>query len=159
MGSTPSRDDEPAMEVRSPRPYPPASTPAVRRRMERQARRDTAPELALRKALYRRGHRYRLQWPVPGAPRRRIDIAFPGRRLAVFLDGCFWHGCPEHGRRSGGSNSQWWRKKLAANVRRDRDTDRLLHDAGWNVVRIWEHDQVGTAVRRVEQALGLGDTG
>ena len=85
-------------------------------------RRDTAPELALRRALHAAGYRYRVVHPVPGNRRRSIDIAFTRAGVAVFVDGCFWHGCPEHGTRPR-ANSDWWSTKLAANHARDEDTD------------------------------------
>ena len=119
-------------------PHPGASSEGVSGRMSRAARRDTAPELALRRELHRRGMRFRVVYPVPGNRRRSIDVAFTRQRLAVFVDGCFWHGCPEHGTQPA-ANSEWWRSKLAANQARDRDTDRLLEEAGWQVLRIWEH--------------------
>lgn len=116
------------------------------------ARRDTAPEVALRRALHAQGRRFRVVYPVPGNRRRTIDIAFTRARVAVFVDGCFWHGCPEHGTQPR-ANSDWWTTKLAANKARDEDTDRLLHEAGWRVVRVWEHEDVVTAVQKVGAAL------
>lgn len=113
---------------------------AVRRHMSDQRRTGTSPELALRRALFAAGARYRVEYPVPGAPRRTIDIAFPGHKLAVFVDGCFWHGCPEHAA-APKHNADWWREKLQRNVERDRDTDRILVAAGWTVVRVWEHEE------------------
>lgn len=117
-------------------------------------RKDTAPEVALRKELYLRGLRYRIGYPVPGQRRRTIDVAFVGAKLAVFVDGCFWHGCPEHGTKPR-SNSEWWRQKLAANAARDADTTAVLDALGWRVIRIWEHvpaeeaaDLVATILRR-----------
>jgi DNA mismatch endonuclease (patch repair protein) len=106
--------------------------------MSRQRRRDTSPELALRRALHARGLRYRVELPVPGAARRTIDIAFTRARLAVFVDGCFWHACPEHGTEPA-VNADWWARKLAANRARDTATDQLLEEAGWRVIRVWEH--------------------
>lgn len=117
-------------------------------------RRDTAVELALRRELHRRGMRYRVVYPVPGQRRRTIDVAFTKARVAVFLDGCFWHGCPEHGTRPR-SNSEWWRTKLAANRERDEDTDRLLRANGWTVVRVWEHEVAEVAADRVVEVLLL----
>ncbi len=73
-----------------------ASSPAVRRNMQANRGRDTGPEMKLRRQLYAAGFRYRVDWPMPGDRRRRIDIAFPGRKIAVFIDGCFWHRCPAH---------------------------------------------------------------
>ena len=75
---------------------------------------------------------------MEGLPRRRIDIAFPRRRLAVFVDGCFWHGCPEHCVIPK-ANRDWWQWKFETNARRDADTDQHLKSIGWEVVRIWEH--------------------
>ena len=125
------------------------STPASSR-MARQRTRDTGPELALRRDLHRRGMRYRVGYPVPGNPRRSIDIAFVGIRLAVFVDGCFWHGCPTHGTWPA-TNPQWWRDKIEANRARDADTDRLLGEHGWVSLRLWEHE-VATAADRVQVA-------
>lgn len=115
--------------------------------MQRQRRRDTAPELALRTSLHRAGYRYRVEYRITGS-RRRADIAFPRERVAVFVDGCFWHGCPEH-RTTPKANSAWWQEKLDANIKRDRDTDSRLEQSGWAVVRVWEHERVDDAVARV----------
>ncbi|MBD9699191.1 very short patch repair endonuclease [Flavimobilis sp. GY10621] len=116
--------------------------------MSAARRRDTAPELALRRALHARGLRYRVTYPVPGNRRRTIDVAFTRAKVAVFVDGCFWHGCPEHGTQPH-ANAGWWATKLAANAARDRDTDRLLTDAGWTVVRVWEHEDPDTAADHI----------
>ncbi|MFI2366687.1 very short patch repair endonuclease [Promicromonospora sp. NPDC019610] len=115
-------------------------------------RRDTAPEVALRRELHARGFRYRVAYPVPGQRRRTIDIAFTRTKVAVFVDGCFWHGCPEHGTKPR-SNSVWWREKLAANAARDADTDRVLTEIGWQVVRVWEHDANRNAADLVEELV------
>ena len=120
--------------------------------MSAARRRDTTPEMLLRRELHRRGRRFRVVTKVPGNNRRTIDIAFPRQRLAVFVDGCFWHSCPEHGTKPA-SNSSWWKTKLAANRSRDADTDRLLDAAGWTVLRIWEHESVDEAADKVEAAL------
>jgi DNA mismatch endonuclease (patch repair protein) len=118
-----------------------ASSPAVRHRMQLQRERDTAPELALRRELHRSGLRYRLdQLIVPGT-RRRVDIVFAKARVAVFVDGCFWHGCPTHGRRTHEINGWYWPRKIAGNRQRDADTDARLRAAGWTVVRVWEHEE------------------
>lgn len=119
--------------------------------MSSLARRDTAPEVALRRELHRRGLRYRVQVKVPLNRRRTIDVAFTRVRLAVFVDGCFWHGCPEHGVRPA-SNEDWWRWKIERNQARDRDTNRLLETAGWTVLRIWEHERSDGAADAVEEA-------
>lgn len=102
-------------------------------------RRDTKPELDVRRLLHARGLRYRVTYPVPGRPRRTIDIAFTRRRVAVFLDGCFWHGCPEHGT-TPTANQEWWTAKLESNAARDRETTAHLEDRGWAVLRFWEHE-------------------
>lgn len=134
-------------------PEPPRVSPggSVSEKMSTLARRDTKPEIELRRALHRRGLRFRVQVKVPGNRRRTIDIAFTRARLAVFVDGCFWHGCPEHGTRPR-ANSEWWAWKIERNQRRDRDTDAHLRDAGWQVLRFWEHDSPAPAAEVVEAA-------
>ncbi|MGY1701423.1 very short patch repair endonuclease [Geodermatophilus sp. SYSU D00766] len=134
----------------SGRPAP--SDPSVTSRMSRQARRDTMPEVALRRELHRRGLRFRVDWPLPGMPRRRADIAFTRKHVAVFVDGCFWHACPEH-RTAPATNASWWAAKLETNVRRDRDTDERLRTSGWTVLRFWEHAEVARAADAVEAAV------
>ena len=128
--------------------------------MSRLARRDTKPEVELRRELHRRGMRYRVQIKVPGNNRRTIDIAFTRVRLAVYVDGCFWHGCPEHHVRPR-ANSEWWQWKIERNQARDADTDRELLEAGWDVLRIWEHlpadeaaDQIQTVYQSRAGSLG-----
>jgi DNA mismatch endonuclease, patch repair protein len=130
--------------------HPGSSSAQMSARMSLLRRRDNAHELALRRELYTLGLRYRVHFPVPNATRRTIDIAFTRRKVAVFVDGCFWHGCVDHGT-SPRSNSEWWRQKLQANRQRDRDTDRLLNEQGWTVLRIWEHEPLEVAVRRVSE--------
>ncbi|MFJ4667018.1 very short patch repair endonuclease [Kitasatospora purpeofusca] len=127
---------------------PAASSPSVAARMSRQASRDTAQELAVRRLLFRWGLRYRVNAKVPGLPRRTVDILFPGPKVAVFLDGCFWHGCPEHAT-SPKSNAEWWRTKLDRNVSRDQDTTRHLAEDGWTVLRFWEHEPPAAIARTV----------
>ena len=112
----------------------------------------TKPELRLRSALHRAGLRYRVQLPVPGARRRRIDVAFTRLRIAVYVDGCFWHGCPAHPF-TPKRNAVYWAGKFAANRARDAATDVLLRDAGWLVLRIWEHEPVPEAAERVAAAV------
>ncbi|WP_141778154.1 very short patch repair endonuclease [Phycicoccus sp. SLBN-51] len=124
----------------------------LREKMSRFPRGETAPEMAVRRALHRKGLRYRVHLPVPGIARRRIDIAFTRRKVAVFIDGCFWHSCPEHGRIPS-RNGEWWRWKLSGNARRDRATTQHLEDLGWRVVRCWEHEQPADIVRRIQDAL------
>jgi DNA mismatch endonuclease (patch repair protein) len=125
--------------------------------MSRQVRKGTAPELALRQELFHRGLRYRLGLAVPGVKRRSIDIAFTRQRLAVFVDGCFWHGCPEHGN-APRANVSWWTEKLAANQGRDADTNAALLAAGWTVLRVWEHDCPLPAADRVLALLAGAPT-
>ena len=115
-------------------------------------RKDNDAELAVRRLLHAAGYRYRVHYPVPGLQRRTIDIAFTRAKVAVFIDGCFWHGCPEHGTRPL-ANAGWWEQKLAANGARDRDTARHLREQGWRVLRAWEHAQPAEVVADVEQAL------
>ena len=126
------------------------SAPTVSARMSRQRRTGTSPEMALRRELHRRGFRFRVNYafPLPGLTRRRCDVAFTRRRVAVFVDGCFWHVCPEHASLPK-SNRGWWQAKLEKNVRRDRDTDEQLAAAGWSVIRIWEHVPLSAAVDEV----------
>lgn len=130
---------------------PRASSEDALRRMRRQRRRDTAPEIVLRSALHRSGLRFRVDYPLAGL-RRRADLAFPTERVAVFVDGCFWHGCPEHGT-APKANAAWWRDKIAANVARDRETVVRLEEAGWLVVRVWEHEAVNHSAPRVASAV------
>lgn len=121
--------------------------------METTRRRDTKPELSLRRALHGRGLRYRVdERPLP-ATRARADIVFRAQRVAVFVNGCFWHGCPEHGTWPK-HNGPWWRAKIEGNRARDARTDTLLRAEGWTVVRLWEHDALEDAVNAVVAALG-----
>jgi DNA mismatch endonuclease (patch repair protein) len=115
--------------------------------MQMTRRRDTTCEIALRSALHRLGLRYRVDWQLPGT-RRRADIAFPRLKVAVMVDGCFWHACPIHGTWPK-NNASWWRNKILTNQERDRDTDSRLEAQGWAVLRFWEHDDWSTAAKRV----------
>lgn len=125
-----------------------ASTPAVRNRMRAQRTRDTAPEIALRKILHSSGLRYRVdRAPIDGM-RRRADLVFSSVKVAVYVDGCFWHGCTKH-RPPSKTNAEWWEKKLEGNRLRDADTDERLAREGWISVRVWEHEDPGEAAARV----------
>lgn len=117
--------------------------------MKKVRRTGTSAEMELRKALHARGLRYRVDAPVLPDKRRRIDIAFPSTRVAVFIDGCFWHGCPEHGTWPA-SNADFWRQKIETNQLRDRDTDAQLREAGWQVLRVWEHEDLEIMAARIE---------
>ena len=124
-----------------------SSSDAASRRMRATRRRDTLPERLLRSELHRRGLRYRVDYPV--LPRRRADVVFPVRQLAVFVDGCFWHGCPVHGTLAK-ANAAFWKAKISANRERDHNTDVRLAGAGWEVVRIWEHQSMSEAADFIE---------
>lgn len=131
--------------------YPIPSSRSVSVRMVANRSTNTRPEIALRSALHRAGLRFRIHHKVRidiGRP-IVIDIAFPRRRLAVFLDGCFWHACREH-RSIPNANAAYWRPKLARNIERDRQTADRLERGGWTVIRIWEHEDVASAQNRVQ---------
>jgi DNA mismatch endonuclease, patch repair protein len=120
--------------------------------MARQLSRDTHPELALRRELHRRGLRFRVSRRPLRALRSTADIVFGPVKVAVYVDGCFWHSCPEHAT-CPVSNGRWWEAKLARNRERDRATDAALTEAGWLVVRVWEHEQSVDAADRVEAVV------
>lgn len=129
-----------------------ASSPDARARMQANRRRDTKPELALRSAVHALGLRYRVDAPPLVGLRRRADLVFSRAKVAVFLDGCFWHGCPEH-HTVAASNATFWADKVSGNRARDRDTDARLEAAGWASVRIWEHEDPAVAAQRVAEAV------
>ncbi|MBZ3901035.1 very short patch repair endonuclease [Streptomyces griseiscabiei] len=128
------------------------SSPDVSVRMSRQTNRDTGIELAVRRLLHASGYRYRIHYPVPGMRRRKIDIAFTGARLAVLIDGCFWHGCPEHAT-SPKANAEWWRRKLDRNIERDKETNAQLLAEGWTFLRFWEHESPDAVMHQVAAAV------
>ena len=135
---------------------PPASiSVATSQRMSRQRTRDTEPEMLLRRELHRRGLRYRVDAALPGLPRRRADILFSRARVAVFVDGCFWHACPEH-KTTPAANGTWWAAKLARNIERDRETDDHLRSLGWTVLRVWEHEDIEPAATDIEGIVRYG---
>jgi len=132
-------------------PAPPPSAATATMRANRS--KDTGPEVALRKALHRLGYRYRVGLRLKlAAGAVRPDIVFPKRRLAVFVDGCFWHGCPSHGRVPSDPTG-YWRAKFARNRERDARVDATMASSGWAVLRIWEHEGIEDAVGRVAAAL------
>ena len=138
---------------------PGPSSPAARRTMIANRRVDTGPEVALRAALHARGLRFRKDYPmkIHGGRPTRIDIAFTRARIAVFVDGCFWHACPLHGQ-APKSNAEFWATKLEANRERDRLVSSSLERDGWTVVRAWEHeamdDVVGLVAATVAERMG-----
>lgn len=135
-----------------PRESPPASSPEAKRRMQRQSSSETKPEMAIRRELHRRGLRYRVGVrPLPEV-RRTADLVFRKHKVAVYVDGCFWHVCPKHSTWPK-LNTDWWEAKLKGNVQRDRDTDRSLGEKGWTVIRIWEHENPVEACNRVQAVL------
>ncbi len=106
--------------------------------------------------MHSRGLRYRVDTPAVKGLRGRADILFPRPRVAVYVDGCFWHSCPTHGVLPRG-NREWWRQKLAATVKRDRTTDATLKELGWEVVRVWEHEDPTVAADRIEAVVRGGN--
>lgn len=124
--------------------------------MRANRHRDTSPELALRSILHRRGLRFRVDRRIGlgGRSWARPDIVFTRARVAVFVDGCFWHSCPEHGEMPV-ANREFWEAKLGRTVERDRAQAAALVAAGWNVVRVWEHESTEAAATRVEEVLRL----
>jgi len=122
--------------------------------MTLQRTQDTAPEVALRRALHRRGLRYRLHRRLLPGLRRSADIVFGPARVVVDVRGCFWHGCPEHHTR-GTQNADWWERKLASNIERDADTEAKLTAAGWLVVVVWEHEDPDEAGQIIADAIAL----
>lgn len=131
-----------------------ATPPGRSRNMAAIRRRDTKPETALRSALHRLGCRFRKDFPIRVEGKLvRPDIAFTRRRVAIFVDGCFWHSCPEHGRHPS-VNSGYWSPKLKGNVTRDQAQTAALESAGWHVLRFWEHEQLESILKVVLNAIG-----
>lgn len=128
------------------------SSAEARKRMQSVRQKETSAESALRRELHARGLRYRIHVPVLTKPRRVADVAFSGLRVAVFIDGCFWHGCPQHATWPK-QNAEFWRAKILANQERDRDTDRRLRAEGWKVVRVWAHERPEQAARRIAKVI------
>ena len=124
-------------------------------RMSKQRSKDTEPELALRRVLHAMGLRFFVHRRPLRELRRTADIVFPRAKVAVFVDGCFWHGCEEHGNVPT-VNGWYWRDKIVRNRERDADTDQVLGQRGWRAVRVWEHEDVDTAAARVRDAVLAG---
>jgi DNA mismatch endonuclease (patch repair protein) len=153
-GTTPPADAGSSETAATGRPVP--ISPGRSRNLAAIRRTGTKPELSLRSALHARGRRFRKdhRLDLPGG-RVRPDVVFTRRKIAVFVDGCFWHACPVHGREPT-HNTGYWSPKLARNVERDRANDAILTAAGWTVVRLWEHQPLQEAVAAVEAALAAG---
>lgn len=115
-------------------------------------RRDTGPELAVRSRLHARGWRYRVDFRLAPPLRARADIVFTRARVAIFIDGCFWHSCPLHGT-APKANAEYWIPKLARNTERDRRTDEALAEMSWRVLRFWEHENPDDITARIEVIL------
>lgn len=120
--------------------------------MRRQPRRDTRPEVELRRQLHHLGLRFRVDRQVLAAGRRRADVVFGPSKVAVFVDGCYWHRCPQHGTLPK-TNTQWWSDKLDRNVQRDRDTDQALAQANWLTIRVWEHEDMPRAALNILETV------
>ena len=131
---------------------PPPSSPQALYRMQVTRRRDTAAELAIRRLLHADGLRFRVDREILAGMRRRADIVFVTARVAVFVDGCFWHSCPRH-KTFPKANAAWWAAKLAQNRKRDIHTNRRLRGAGWHVERVWEHEAPAAAVARIARIV------
>ncbi|MCX6407720.1 MAG: very short patch repair endonuclease [Propionibacteriales bacterium] len=126
----------------------------MRRSMQGNRGRDTKPEIAVRRRVHAAGLRYRVDFrPLPSL-NRRADLVFTRRRIAVFIDGCFWHGCPEH-HTIAKSNGSFWAEKARRNRERDRETDQILLGEGWEVVRAWEHEDPADVAARIVKLVRL----
>ena len=137
---------------------PPASSPHASATMKANKSTDTSLEIKMRSALHRAGMRFFKNQLVGESVRTRVDIVFPRARVAVFVDGCFWHYCPEHGQLPA-ANREFWRAKLEGNRSRDHLVNGQLEKEGWTVIRIWEHERIERGVARVESALELSRAG
>lgn len=140
-------------------PYATPTSAAASAMGRANRRADTKPEVRLRSELHRRGFRFRKDHLIrAGSVRVRPDIVFTKACVAVFVDGCFWHGCPDH-HVTPKSNRAYWVPKLRANQERDRRVDAALAEAGWVVLRIWEHEAPAEAATSVADAVARGSTG
>jgi DNA mismatch endonuclease (patch repair protein) len=129
-----------------------ASSPAVRRSMQGNRRRDTGPELRLRSALHALGLRFRVDRRPVTAIACRADVVFARRRLAIFVDGCYWHGCPTHFV-APVTNRGYWAAKVEGNRQRDASTASRIEDAGWRVIRVWEHEDAAEAAQAIARLI------
>lgn len=133
-----------------------ASSPTARKVMQGNRGRDTKPELAVRRILHARGLRYRVNARVEPDLRRTADLLFSGARVAVFIDGCFWHGCPEHYTASR-THPEYWSAKIAGNMSRDAETKAILEARGWTVLRLWSHVSATNLADVIESAVRVND--
>lgn len=129
-----------------------AASPATRRSMQGNKARDTSAELAVRRLLHARGLRYRVNYRPLRELRRTADIVFTRQKIAVLIDGCFWHGCPEHYTRPT-ANREFWDAKVERNQARDADTGRVLEEQGWTVLRFWEHEGAADVADTIAAAV------
>lgn len=123
--------------------------------MSRIKGKNTKPELKLRKALWKKGLRYRLNYNLPGKP----DLVFVKAKIAIFVDGCFWHGCPLHGSIPK-SNHEFWTKKIKKNIERDKEVTKTLQQSGWTVLRFWTHDlkeNFDSVITKVKDTIQLSN--
>jgi len=134
--------------------HPGATSPSASAMGRGNRKTDSGPEVAIRSALHRRGFRFRKNHLIPLPDRRGIrpDVVFTKARVAVFVDGCFWHSCPIHGTMPK-SNPEYWKPKLARNVERDAQDTQALTNAGWTVVRVWEHTEPEVAAEKILKRL------
>lgn len=128
-----------------PQRFPRPLSVRVSQQLARMPVRDTKPELRVRSALHALGMRFRITSRLPGRP----DVVFTRARLAVFVDGCFWHACPTHGVLPK-NNREWWRSKLSRNVERDREKDDALRSLGWDVIHVWEHEDATEVAQHIQ---------
>lgn len=133
-----------------------ASSPGNRRSMLGNRGRDTTPELAVRRLLHRAGLRYRVDIRPERAVRRKADIVFTRQKIAVFIDGCFWHGCPDDFSMPK-TNAGYWTKKIEGNISRDRETTDSLHEYGWTVLRFWAHEDSERVAQTIIRAIRAPD--
>ena len=129
-----------------------ASSSATRKSMQGNRSRDTKPEMAVRSAVHRRGMRFRVSARPQPELARTADLVLRKTRIAVFVDGCFWHGCPDHHTQPA-TNSRYWTDKIARNIERDIETNAYLQKTGWTVLRFWEHEDPEAVADQVQQAV------
>jgi DNA mismatch endonuclease (patch repair protein) len=131
---------------------PAPSSEAALKRMKAAKPRDTAPEKALRSALHKKGLRFRIDEKPIKELNRKADIVFRSAKVAIFVDGCFWHGCPIHGTQAK-ANAEFWQNKIRQNQLRDLDTNEKLKKAGWKVIRVWEHEEQEKIAKRISNTI------